>query len=264
VGTQNSCRSVATIAAAGDEMQVANLDSAGSSASSRRSPITLGSDSATDLLWPGVNMRKTLLAVLICFFAVPISWSQRVELTGFAGLQTNGGLDLSNSLFRRIDVQNGKNYGLAAGFLVGDRYGVEFMWAYNKADTLAQPRGTGSDINVFTLDSNQYFGNIFYHFAGREKKLRPFLMVGAGATNLSAARQNVGSSTRAAFDLGGGVKYNFSKLFGLRLQAKWSPAYLATTNAGYWCDPFWGGCWTVGENHYLHELDAAAGITLRF
>ena len=35
---------------------------------------------------------------------VPISWGQRFELTGIVGGQLNGGLDLSTSLFRRIDV----------------------------------------------------------------------------------------------------------------------------------------------------------------
>ena len=147
---------------------------------------------------------------------------------------------------------------------MGDRYGLEFMWSYNKADTLAQPRGAGSDIKVFILDSNQYLGNFQFHFAGREKRLRPFLLAGAGANNLHAARAGVSSTTRFAFDAGGGVKYNFVKHFGVRLQAKWSPVYITTTNGGYWCDPFWGGCWFVGNNHYLNEFDVTAGLTLRF
>lgn len=189
---------------------------------------------------------------------------QNIELTGFFGGQMNGGLDLSTAFFRRLDVQNGKTYGLAAGFLRGDHYGAEFMWAYNKADTVAQPKGGGSDVKVFTLDTNQYIGNFLIHFTRREKAVRPFVLLGVGATNLHAARVGVDSSTRLVGDLGGGVKYNFSRRLGLRLQAKWSPAYLTTTRAGYWCDPIWGGCWAVGDNHYLNEFDATAGVTLRF
>lgn len=210
-------------------------------------------------------MRTRAMWAVICVtFVAAMAVAQKFEVTAFIGGQSNGGIDLSTTLFRRIDVQNGKTRGLSAGYLLGDRYGVEFMWAYNNADTLAQPRGTGSDIRVFTLDTNQYFGNFQYHFAGREKSLRPFLLVGGGATNLSPARQGVTSTTRFAFDVGGGVKYNFTRRFGLRLQAKWSPVYITTTNAGYWCDPFWGGCWAVGDNHYLNEFDATAGLTLRF
>jgi hypothetical protein len=195
--------------------------------------------------------RQSWLALCMIIGATT-ALGQNIELTGFFGGQMNGGLDLSTAFFRRLDVQNGKTYGLAAGFLRGDHYGAEFMWAYNKADTVAQPKGGGPDVKVFTLDTNQYIGNFLIHFTRREKAVRPFVLLGVGATNLHAARAGVDSSTRLVGDLGGGVKYNFSRHLGLRLQAKWSPAFLATTKAGYWCDPVWGGCWVVGDNHYLN------------
>src|SRR3982074_646529 len=102
--------------------------------------------------------RQPRIAVCLLFGAAT-AMAQNVELTGFVGRQMNGGLDLSTAFFRRIDVQHGTSYGLAAGFLRGDYYGAEFMWAYNKPDTVAQPDGRGSDVKVFTLDINQYIGN---------------------------------------------------------------------------------------------------------
>jgi hypothetical protein len=51
---------------------------------------------------------------------------------------------------------------------------------------------------------------------------------------------------------------------GLRGQIKYSPTYITTTNGGYWCDPIWGGCWQVGNNHYLNEFDVTGGLTVRF
>jgi hypothetical protein len=119
--------------------------------------------------------------VICAAFVAATAAAQKFEGTGFFGGQTNGGMDLSTSLFRRIDVQNGKTYGLSAGYLIGNRYGVEFMWSYNKADTLAQPRGPGLDVNIFILDTNQYFGNFQFHLARREKSLRPFLLAGRGS-----------------------------------------------------------------------------------
>jgi hypothetical protein len=210
-------------------------------------------------------MGSRPLGLVVCMIlGAATAFGQNIELTGFIGGQMNSGLDVSTAFFRRIDVQNGMTYGLAAGLLRGDYYGAEFMWAYNKADTVAQPTGGGSGVKVFTLDTNQYIGNFLIHFARREKPIRPFVLLGVGATNLHPARVGVDSSTRLVGDLGAGVKYNFSRRLGLRLQAKWSPAYLATTKAGYWCDPVWGGCWAVGDNHYLHEFDATAGVSLRF
>jgi hypothetical protein len=138
------------------------------------------------------------------------------------------------------------------------------MWAYNKADAVAQPSGGGSGVKIFVLDTNQYIGNFVAHFTRREKSIRPFLLMGLGATNLHPSRVGLNGITRLVGDLGGGVKYNFSRRLGLRLQAKWSPTYVATTRAGYWCDPVLGGCWTGGDNHYLNEFDATVGLILRF
>lgn len=208
-------------------------------------------------------MRTRAMWAVICVtFVAAMAVAQKFEVTAFIGGQTVESTSLQP--FFAVSMCRTEKPAVLALVICWVIATAEFMWAYNNADTLAQPRGTGSDIRVFTLDTNQYFGNFQYHFAGREKSLRPFLLVGGGATNLSPARQGVTSATRFAFDVGGGVKYNFTRRFGLRLQAKWSPVYITTTNAGYWCDPFWGGCWAVGDNHYLNEFDATAGLTLRF
>jgi len=211
-----------------------------------------------------MDAKKVALSALIVLFLLTSAFSQNVELTGYVGGQVNGGLDLSTSLFRRIEVENSMNYGLSAGYLVGEHYGVEFQWNHSKADTLAQPAGGGSDIKVFALNQDQYMGNFLFHFTDREAKLRPFAFFGLGASHLSPDRSGVDSTTRFAFSLGGGAKYNISKHFALRGQAKWSPTYITTTDGGYWCDPFWGGCWVVGNDHYLHEFDITGGITFRF
>jgi len=210
-------------------------------------------------------MRTKLFIAMVWFpIALATAPAQKAELTAFIGGQTNSGLDLSTTRFQRIDVQNGINYGLEAGYLLSERTGIEFLWNYNKADTVAEPRVGGPNKTVFTLDTNQYFGNFLFHFSPREAKTRPFVLVGLGATNLHAARSNVSSITRFAWALGAGAKYNFSRRWGVRLQAKWSPTYITTTTGGFWCDPFWGGCWVVGNSHFLHEFDVSAGLTLRF
>ena len=212
-----------------------------------------------------MNAKTTLLSSLLSFFLLfPAASAQNFEVTGHVGGQFNGGLDLSTSLFHRIEVGNSMNYGLTAGYLLGEHYGIEFQWNKTQADTVAQPAGGGQDRKVFNLNQNQYMGNFLFHFAERESKLRPFAFLGMGASDLSPDRSGVNGVTRFAFSLGGGAKYNFSKHLGFRGQAKWSPTYLTTTDGGYWCDPFWGGCWVVGNDHFLHEFDISGGITLRF
>lgn len=208
--------------------------------------------------------QKLLVAMLWTAFVATTAAAQNVEVTPFVGGQTNGGLDLSNSIFRRIDVKNGVNYGVSLGYLFSEHGGVEFMWNHNKADTVAQFNGGGSDVKVFSLNTNQYLGNFLYHFSDRQTHLRPFVLLGLGATNLSPDLNGVSSITRFAWALGGGAKFNFTRHLGARVQAKWSPTYITSTTNGFWCDPFLGGCWAVGNDHFLNEFDFTAGVTLRF
>ena len=211
-----------------------------------------------------MRIKIIILSVITWVVLLPSALAQRVEVTGNIGYQVNGGLDLSTSLFHRIEVGNSTNYGASAGYLFGEHFGAEFQWNHTRADTVAQPLGGGSDIKVFTLNQNQYMGNFLYHFTPHEAPLRPFVFLGLGASSLSTNRAGVSGATRFAFSVGGGAKYNFSKHFGVRGQLKYSPTYITTTDGGYWCDPFWGGCWVVGNDHFLHEFDMTGGITFRF
>ena len=210
---------------------------------------------------------KTLFAMLLIalvIIAAPKVVAQNIEVTPFIGGQANGGLDLSTTIFRRIEVKNGLNYGVSLGYLLGEHGGVEFMWNHNKADTVAQFTGGGSELKVFGLNTNQYLGNFLYHFSDRQTPLRPFVLLGLGATSLSPDRDGVNSITRFAWALGAGAKYNFTPRLGVRVQGKWSPTYVTSTTDGFWCDPFWGGCWAVGNDHFLHEFDFTGGVTFRF
>lgn len=187
------------------------------------------------------------------------------EVGGQVGGQINGGIDLHNTLFKRLEVGNALSYGATVGYLLGEHYGVEFQWTRSETDARAQPLLGGPSIKVFNLTQDHYLGNFLVHLTPREDHMRPYLSVGLGANNLSANRTGVGSTTHFTFALGGGAKYYVSKHLGFRAQLQWVPTYLYSTNTGgYWCDPIWGGCWAAGSQHYLHSFDVGAGITVRF
>jgi hypothetical protein len=211
-----------------------------------------------------ISAKTSFLSLSACFFLLTSAYGQNFEIGANVGGQFNGGLDLSTTIFHRIEVGNALNYGVTVGYLLGEHYGVEFQWNENNAETRAQPIGIGSSIKLFNLHQNQYMGNFLLHLTDREARLRPFVFFGLGANNLNPNVSAVNSTTRFAVSLGAGAKYDIGKHFGLRTQLKWSPTYITTTNGGYWCDPFWGGCWTVGNSHYLHEFDITGGFTLRF
>jgi opacity protein-like surface antigen len=217
-----------------------------------------------------MKLVKIVLMLIVGSFVIPAvaqetsSAAQNFEITGQVGGQINGGYDLSTAVFHRIEVANGVNYGITTGYLLGEHYGIEFQWNHNSADTRGQAIGGISSLKLFSLNQNQYMGNFLFHFTSKEARMRPFIFFGLGANALNTSVSGVSGSTRFAYALGGGAKYNVSRHLGLRGQLRWAPTYLTTTNGGYWCDPIWGGCWAVGNSHYLHEFDITGGITLRF
>jgi opacity protein-like surface antigen len=210
-----------------------------------------------------VILRLAAIAWVVA--TAPAAWAQKgIEVTPFAGEQINHGLDVSTDLYNRLDVKNGLNYGVVAGYALNSWGSVEFMWNHNQADTFGQPIAGGANVKVFTLKTNQYLGDFLFQFKSPESRLRPFFLVGAGANHLAPDRSDVNSTTRFTWVLGGGVKYTFSKHLGARLQARWTPTYINTTTAGVWCDPYWGGCWTKGDSVFLNEFDFTGGLTFRF
>ena len=214
------------------------------------------------------KMKTNLLlaAIVWTVLTAPTAWAQRgIEVTPFIGGQINGGVDLSTPLYKRIDVQNGLNYGVSASYAIASKYtAVAFIWNHNQASTVAQPTNGGANVKLFNLTSNQFLGDFVIHFKDSESRLRPFVLLGAGATHLAPDRSQVNSITRFAWVFGGGVKYSASKHVGIRLQGKWSPTYINTLTQGVWCDPFWGGCWAKGDAVFLNELDGTVGVAFRF
>lgn len=212
-----------------------------------------------------IILLSALASVLLLASAAFAQEGGNIEVSGFVGGQLNGGVDLSTTLFKRIEAANALSYGATVGYLVGEHYGVEFQWTRSEADARAQPLFAGPSIKLFNLTQDHYLGNFLLHFTPREDHMRPYVSFGLGANNMSADRRGVGSSTRFTFALGGGAKYYPSKHLGFRGQFQWVPTYLGTTDTGgYWCDPFWGGCWVVGNSHYLHSFEVGGGITVRF
>ena len=105
-------------------------------------------------------------ASFFCFRLLPL---KMLKSQATWAAQLNGGLDLSTSLFRRIEVGNSMNYGITAGYLVGEHYGVEFQWNHTKADTVAQPVGGGSDIEGIQFESESVHGQ--FRFSLRRPRI---------------------------------------------------------------------------------------------
>ena len=114
-------------------------------------------------------MKTNLLlaAIVWTVLAASTAWAQKgIEVTPFIGGQINGGVDLSTSLYKRIDLQNGLNYGVSASYAIASKYtAVEFIWNHNQASTVAQPTNGGANVKLVNLTSNQFLGDFVIHFS---------------------------------------------------------------------------------------------------
>jgi hypothetical protein len=205
------------------------------------------------------------LAGFVLLTSAAFAQNGNFEIGGHVGGQLNGGVDLHTTLYKRLEAGNALSYGATVGYLMGEYYGAEFQWTRSETDARAQPLFAGPSVKLFNMTQDHYLGNFLVHFTDREAAFRPYASFGLGANNISANTHGIGNTTRFTFALGGGAKYYMSKHLGLRAQLQWLPTYLGSTDNGqYWCDPFWGGCWSVGNQHYLHSFDLGVGVTLKF
>jgi len=79
-----------------------------------------------------MKAKLVLAAIAWTVLSAPATWAQKgIEVTPFAGEQINHGLDVSTALYNRLDVNNGLNYGVVAGYALNTWGSVEFMWNHN-------------------------------------------------------------------------------------------------------------------------------------
>jgi opacity protein-like surface antigen len=115
-----------------------------------------------------------------------------------------------------------------------------------------------------------YHGYVAYNFGEEDAKVRPYVLGGLGATQFGSVnihigdrQDNVGGNTKFSTTWAVGVKMFPSPNFGIRLEARWTPTYIKSDAAGWWCDPYWG-CYVVGDSQYANQFELNGGITLRF
>ena len=169
--------------------------------------------------------------------------------------------------FNRIDPKDSFMWGIDIGFFVGPNAEVGFI--YGNQPTKLVVGGT-KDVEVGDMGITTYHGTYTYNFGDGSAKVRPYLMGGLGATNFGgvsyATALRTGttqSSTRFSSTWGAGVKVYGASKVGARFGLRWTPAYIKSDAAGYWCDPYWG-CYVVGNAQYANQLELNGGITFKF
>ncbi|HTP67266.1 MAG TPA: outer membrane beta-barrel protein [Dongiaceae bacterium] len=204
----------------------------------------------------GVMVALSLASALSCV------GQQKFELQAFGGYKYGGGVDVAPNLLgiNRINVDSSVSYGATATFNPAARLGFEFLWDRQPTHATGSFSGGGTYPTKIGFTMDQYHGNILFSFADHESKVEPFVLVGFGASDMHGGGS---STTKFSFGVGGGVKYFMTRHLGFRAQARYTPTYAYTSNGGVWCN-WWGYCWVVPNDHFIHQGDVTGGVVLRF
>ena len=220
-------------------------------------------------------IRRLTWMFAVGVLAGSAAWAQekRVELSGTAGWTFSDGVSGTSTTVggdevTRIDPKDAFSWGARLGFMVTEN--VEVGGLFNLQSTKLQ---LGGVVNRDFGDEKiyNYHGYLAYNFGPADAKVRPYLLGGLGATQYGAVSTSIGGQQR---DIGGNTQFSTTwaaglKLFpgpnfGIRLEARWTPTYIKSDAAGWWCDPYWGYCYVVGDAQYSNQYEVGGGITLRF
>jgi opacity protein-like surface antigen len=170
--------------------------------------------------------------------------------------------------FDRVDPKDGFKWGLGIGALMGEHGEVGFLFGQQLSKLQI---GGSRTIDVGDMKVNTYHGYFAYNFGDRATKIRPYIMGGLGATNYGSVdyvgplgnQGTIDGTTKFSWTWGGGVKLYMTPRVAARAGMQWTPTYINTQAAGWWCDPFWG-CYVVGSAKYANQVDFSGGLTFRF
>ena len=217
--------------------------------------------------------RGIVIAGLFLMTGVVPAFAQNVEVSGFLGWSIADGVDGNavlagnGQIYDTIEPKDSMIYGFTVGALVGEGAELGFRWA--QAPTTLQIKGTATT-ELGDMSINSYHGYFAYNFGEKDARMRPFVLIGLGATSFGSVTVNTGlrdfttaGETQFSTTWGAGVKYFPAPKVGVRVAFEWTPTYIKTDTAGWWCDPYWG-CYLVGNAQYSNSVQFNGGVTVRF
>ena len=204
--------------------------------------------------------------------------AHRFEISGLAGWTFSDGVETQpiatgGGFVTGVDVIDGLNGAVSAGFFVNPSVSLEFQWM--RQETELRPEGSGTapqQYRAYTRVDN-YHGNVLFHYGRADNKVRPFFLFGLGSTDITprVQDQDVDASARFSGTLGLGLKGYFGggglfgEALGVRLQMRWTPTFIKSEASGVWCDPWYPWvCYVVEDYDYVNQWAFSGGLTMRF
>jgi opacity protein-like surface antigen len=171
-----------------------------------------------------LGRKLILLLFLIVCGVSSVSAQSKYEVTPFFGARFGGSIQVNGPFVDYLPIRSSEDFGVQFGYNLWDNFQPEFMWNRQPTTINAHNPGPPSTITPLgRLDIDMYQFSILYEFRSSEAKLKPYLVAGLGWTHFGNGDNLMGFSNKFSYNLGGGLKYYFTQLFGLRLDVRYSP-----------------------------------------
>ena len=204
-------------------------------------------------------MKKVLPVLIILVGNVLRAQSSELWFSGGASILTDHQLGSTSPDGKPADVLlfNGHRVGIRFGFNSAGHIGHEIQYAYNRTDLRDNTGVILADQPRAGMAIHQGGYNFLYYFIATKEgsNIRPFVTAGAHFSDyvLPGKATSQGSSVKAGFNYGVGVKVRLSTLFGIRLDLR-----QYGTGKPNWSDLL------VNQSGLLQQTEASAGLGIAF
>ena len=215
----------------------------------------------------------TLAAAIVLAAAAPVfAQSPKVEVSGIFGWTFSDGvtgdgiLAGDGNIYDEINAKDSFNWGFMLGVNASDNVEVGFL--YGQQQSTLEVSGTNT-VEIGDMNINTYHGYVAYNFGPPDSPVRPYVLGGFGATSYASVDFTVAGTARStagetqfSTTWGGGVKFFPAPRVGVRAGVRWTPTYIKSDSAGWWCDPYWG-CYIVSDARSSNQFEFSGGVVLR-
>lgn len=215
---------------------------------------------------------RKLLVLMFLFSTMGVSSAfaqHEFEVTPFGGARFGGTIDFTNTIQTPTNsdvdyytIKSSWNYGIMADYTLfsGFPLQVEFMYNHQPTDLDEHLFVTNTRQFVTSADVDQYEWGFNYTFREGDRKIRPYVVGGLGFVHFNSGGV-LPFSNRFGYNLGGGVKYFFTRHIGARAEVRWAPA--RTTTSVEEIDYF-GFPEEIGVSNHAEQGEANIGLIFRF
>jgi outer membrane protein W len=217
----------------------------------------------------------TIAAILLATTAASALAQGKVQASVFGGYTFSDGVTgsavkaLDGNSYDAVDLKDSGAWGFSFGVNATDNIEIGFL--FTQQFSKLRVEGTATK-ELGSLSVTTYHPYVGFNLKDPESKVRPYFLIGLGATHypsvgftkVTGEATSTASQTKFSATIGAGVRaYASSGKVGLQLGMQWTPTYIKSDAAGWWCDPYWG-CYVASDAQYSNQFMLNAGITLRF